>query len=362
MSAEPVPRAVPPAQPAAPASAALTVRAFRTADRDRWNAFVLRMPEGTFFHRAEWAQVVERSFGHRSHYLVAERGPTLTGVLPLVEMRSRLFGHALVSTPFCVYGGILATDDAAGSALTRAAADLARALGVDHLEMRNRARSHPGWPVKNLYVTFRRPIDADSERNLQAIPRKQRAVVRKGIKEGLRAEIDADARRHYRLYSESLRNLGTPVFARRYLDCLVETFGADCEVLTVVHRSGPVASCLSFYFRDEVLPYYGGGTTAARTLGGNDFMYWQIMERARERGSRIFDFGRSKVGTGAYDFKRYWGFEPQPLHYEYLLVNAREMPDLNPANPKYERLIRTWRRLPLAVTHVLGPPLARHLG
>ena len=220
--------------------------------------------------------------------------------------------------------------------------------------MRSRARSHPAWPVKDLYVTFRRPIDADPDKNLQAIPRKQRAVVRKGIKEGLRAEIDRDASRHYRLYSESLRNLGTPVFARGYLDRLLQAFGDDCEVLTVAHASGPVASCLSFYFRDEVLPYYGGGSQAARQLGGNDFMYWEIMERARQRGCRVFDFGRSKRGTGAFDFKRYWGFEPEPLHYEYFLVGATELPNLSPTNPKYERMIRLWRRLPLGVTQLPG--------
>ncbi len=349
------------AAPAA-AEAPLTVRAYREEDRAGWNAFVLGRAEGTFFHRAEWSAVVRESFGHEPHYLLAERAGALTAVLPLVEMRSLLFGSALVSTPFCVYGGILASDEQSHAALTAAACELAQRLRVDHLEMRSRARSHPAWPVKDLYVTFRRPIDADPDKNLQAIPRKQRAVVRKGIKEGLRAEIDRDASRHYRLYSESLRNLGTPVFARSYLDRLLQAFGDDCEVLTVAHASGPVASCLSFYFRDEVLPYYGGGSQAARQLGGNDFLYWEIMERARQRGCRVFDFGRSKRGTGAFDFKRYWGFEPEPLHYEYFLVGATELPNLSPTNPKFERMIRLWRRLPVGVTQLLGPPLARHLG
>jgi FemAB-related protein (PEP-CTERM system-associated) len=347
---------------ATPVAAPVTVRAYRVEDRAAWNAYVFANPEGTFFHRAEWCDVLQKSFGHRGHYLVAERGGVVAGLLPLVEMRSRLFGHSLSSTPFCVYGGVLAQDSATHQALTVAASELAHRLGVDHLEMRNRTRRHPGWVAKELYVTFRRPISADSEQNMLAIPRKQRAVVRKGIKEGLKAEIDGGTARHYRMYSESLRNLGTPVFARRYLDELLAAFGADCEILTVVHASGPVASCLSFYFRDEVLPYYGGGTTTARQLGGNDFMYWQIMERARERGCRMFDFGRSKQGTGAYDFKRYWGFEPEPLQYEYLLVKAREMPNLSPTNPRYERMIRTWRRLPLAATQLLGPPVARYLG
>jgi FemAB-related protein (PEP-CTERM system-associated) len=341
---------------AAPAVAEspLTVRAYREEDRAGWNAFVLGRAEGTFFHRAEWSAVVRESFGHEPHYLLAERAGALTAVLPLVEMRSLLFGSALISTPFCVYGGVLASDAASEATLIAAACDLARRLGVDHLELRNRERKQPDWPARDLYVTFRRPIGDDAEQNMLAIPRKQRAVVRKGIKEGLRAEVDADAARHYRLYSESLRNLGTPVFSRRYLEILLRTFGSDCEVLTVTHRGAPIASCLTFYFRDQVLPYYGGGTPAARQLGGNDFLYWEIMERARQRGCRVFDFGRSKRGTGAFDFKRYWGFEPEPLHYEYFLVGATELPNLSPTNPKFERMIRLWRRLPLGVTQAAG--------
>jgi FemAB-related protein (PEP-CTERM system-associated) len=347
---------------AAAGHAAPVVRALDEPDRESWNAYVRAHADGTFFHLAQWRDVLARAFGHATHYLLAERGGAVCGVLPLAEVRSRLFGHALVSTPFCVYGGVVASDVEADDALTRAACDLARSLGVGHLEMRNRRRRHPAWPVKDLYVTFRRTISDDPERNLSAIPRKQRAVVRKAIKTGLTAELDDGVERHYALYSESLRNLGTPVFARRYLEILRESFGTDCEVLTVMHGVQPVASCLSFYFRDEVLPYYGGGTVAARGVGANDFMYWQIMERARDRGIRIFDYGRSKRGTGAFDFKRFWGFEPEPLYYEYFLVNSATVPDLSPVNPRYERAIAAWRRLPLPITRLLGPPLAKYLG
>jgi FemAB-related protein (PEP-CTERM system-associated) len=344
------------------ASAPALVRPATEADRTAWNGFVFAEPQATFFHRFEWCDVLGRAFGHRSHYLLAERAGRIVGVLPLAEVKSALFGHSLISTPFCVYGGIVATDAAAFSALEQAACELARRLGVDYLEMRNRARRHEGWPGKDLYVTFRKPIDEDSEKNMLAIPRKQRAVVRKGIKEGCAAELDPGVERHYAMYSESLRNLGTPVFSRRYLEVLREVFGADCDVLTVTHQGTPIASCLNFYFRDEVLPYYGGGTLAARAVGGNDFMYWEIMERARQRGCRLFDYGRSKLGTGAYDFKKFWGFEPEPLHYEYFLVRAAAMPNLSPTNPKYDRMIQLWRRMPLWLTQWLGPPLARHLG
>ncbi len=343
-------------------AAACTVAPFQSSDLARWNAFVLGHPQGTFFHRAEWQQVLVRAFRHKTHYLLAERGGQVCGVLPLAQVKSALFGHSLVSTPFCVYGGILSADAAAHAALEKAACELGRQLGVDYVEMRNRQRSHPEWPCKDLYFTFRRPIDADAEKNMLAIPRKQRAMVRKGIQKNLRSELDAGTERLFAIYSESLRNLGTPVFSPRYLQILQETFGADCEVLTVLADTQPIASVLSFYFRDEVLPYYGGSVTAARAVAGNDFMYWQVMERARERGSKVFDFGRSKRETGAFDFKSNWGFEPEPLCYEYFLVKARSMPDLSPKNPKYERMIHLWRRLPVPITRLVGPPVARYLG
>jgi FemAB-related protein (PEP-CTERM system-associated) len=339
-----------------------SVRPFQASDSAAWDAYVRAHDSGTFFHLAAWQDVLREAFGHRCHYLLAERDGRIVGVLPLAQVKSLLFGNALVSTPFCVYGGIVADDADAHDALEAEACRLARDLGVDHLEMRNRERRHPDWPCKELYVTFRKPIDADSEKNMLAIPRKQRAMVRKGIKEELRAEIDQDVGRMYDMYSESLRNLGTPVFSRRYLEILQRTFGTDCDIVTILKGDRAVASVLNFYFRDEVLPYYGGGTQEARAVAGNDFMYWQVMDRARERGCRTFDYGRSKKGTGAYDFKTYWGFEPQQLYYEYFLVRRKEMPNLSPTNPKFSKAIELWRKLPLKLTQLVGPPVAKYLG
>lgn len=334
-----------------------------TSDRaTAWDDYVRAHLEGTFFHLSAWQQVLKRAFGHRCHYLLAEADGRICGVLPLAEVRSMLFGNALVSTPFCVYGGIVADHEAAFLALRDRACGLARELGVDLLEMRNRRRVHPTWPVKELYVTFRKSILPDAEANMLAIPRKQRAMVRKGIQNELNAGVDSSADRCYDIYSESLRNLGTPVFSRRYLRILQETFGADCEVLTVEKAGEPVASVLSFLFRDEVLPYYGGSRSSARSLAGNDFMYWQVMERARQQGRKLFDYGRSKRGTGSFDFKKNWGFEAEPLFYEYFLVKAKDVPNLSPTNPKYKLFIRLWQKLPLPVTRIVGPWLARYLG
>lgn len=331
-------------------------------EKQRWDTFVETCPEATFFHKAGWKDVIERSFGHATYYLYAETDRNIEAVLPLGHIHSRLFGNALISAPFCVYGGIAAGSEQAREALNSEASKLARELSVDYLEMRNRNPCCPKRPRKDLYVTFRKEIDPDPEVNLKAIPRKQRAVVRKGIDSGLYGVIDSDPDRFYKIYAESVRNLGTPVFSKLYFTALLEIFAGSCEILTIENQGLAVSSVLSFYFRDEVLPYYGGGTATARGLMSNDFMYWELMRRAVSRGVRIFDYGRSKKGTGSYRFKTHWGFSPQPLHYEFDLVQSRQMPDINPLNPKYRMFIGLWRKLPLPLSILIGPAISRNLG
>lgn len=341
--------------------APLEVAVLERSPDPHWDAFVEREPEGTFFHLSGWKSVIERSFGHATRYLYAHRGGEIEGVLPLGHLRSRLFGHSLISVPFCVYGGTLARTTEARDALEAAALDFAKEVGVDYLELRNLKPQHPDWHHKDIYVTFRKEIDADSDKNMKAIPRKQRAIVRKGIDSGLTATVESDVRELHRIYAESVRNLGTPVFSERYFRNLKETFGDKCEIAIVRHGGQALAGVMSFFLRDVVYPYYGGGTKAARQFHANDFQYWALMERAVQRGVRVFDYGRSRRETGSYHFKRHWGFEPEPLHYEYALVRARSLPDVSPNNPKYKLFISAWKRMPTVAHRVIGPWIARNL-
>jgi FemAB-related protein (PEP-CTERM system-associated) len=188
-------------------------------------------------------------------------------------------------------------------------------------------------------------------------------MVRKGIERGLVSDIDSDVERFFTLYADNQHRHGTPPLAREYFQALMETFGDDCEILTVLDASGtPVSSVMSFYFRDEVLPYYAGDDIRARALAANDFKYWELMRRAAERGIRVFDYGRSKRGSGSFLFKKNWGFEPQPLNYEYCLLQRNAIPQNNPANPKYRAFIGVWRRLPRPLVNRVGPAIVRYLG
>ena len=341
----------------------IRIKALDSAARSAWDRFVEADPRGTFFHRAGWKEVIERSFGHDCHFLQATRDDRITGVLPLVHVSSRLFGNALISAAYGVYGGPLARDPASLHALNEAAVRLAGQLDVDYMEYRLRAPSVLPWARNSgLYVTFRKRLAADPETVLRTVPRKRRAMLRKAQALGLQSEIDGDVRRFYRVYSRRVRDLGTPVYPLAYFRTLLDVFGADCEVLTVVRRGTPLSSVISFRFRDEVLPYYGGGLDAARRCAANDFMYWEVMRRACAEGFQVFDFGRSKLGTGTFAYKSIWGFEPQPLHHEYLLLRQSEMPNVNPLNPKYALWVALWRRLPLFVANGLGPLISRGLG
>jgi FemAB-related protein (PEP-CTERM system-associated) len=333
------------------------------SDSARWDEFVIAAPDATFFHRAGWRKIFEDVLRLKSHYMIAERNGKIAGVLPLVHQKSILFGNALISVPFCVEGGPLAVDAAARSALDGAAITLMEERRASYVEFRSRKAFRPGWSAKsNLYATFSRTIVPDNNANLQAIPRKQRAVVRKALDSSLVSEVDDRVDRLYRVYAESVRNLGTPVFPKRYFSALSSYFGSDCDIVVVLDGGVPVSAVMNFYFRDTVMPYYGGGITAARRTGANDLLYWEVMRRAAQRGYRRFDFGRSKAQTGAFAFKKNWGFEPEWLEYEYYLKPGTALPDKNPTNPKYRIFIEMWKRFPVPLANFLGPFLIRGLG
>lgn len=340
------------------------MRRFRESDGARWDDFVQRSEHATFFHRVGWKRVIEESLRHPTYHLLAEREDQLVGVLPLVHVRSRLFGNALISSAFCVEGGPAALDDEACSALTSEAVALADKLDVDYLEFRCPTAEEHGWRSQStLYAGFRREIDRDLDEAMRAIPRKQRAMIRKAQRNSLVGVVDENVERFYSVYATSVRNLGTPVLPRSYFASLKAEFGDACEITTVLHEGRPVSSVMSFYFRDSVLPYYGGSTEEARDLAANDLMYWEVMQRGHARQCRWFDFGRSKAGTGAFAFKKNWGFTPQPLTYCFHLRRGRhELPGINPLNPRYRLFIWGWQRLPLAISKIIGPKIARLIG
>jgi FemAB-related protein (PEP-CTERM system-associated) len=345
----------------------LTVRAYLNSDAQAWDQFVQGAANATFCHRDGWGRVIERVWKHTPQHLVAESGGSIKGVLPLFHVKSRLFGSMLISTPNAVYGGVVADEAGARKALIEEAKVLAARLRVDFLELRDAfetgtAEDHD-LHRKDLYFSFAHPITTDEDALLKTFPRDIRTMIRKGSKHELSAQLGRAELldEFYEVYATSLRNLGTPVFPKRLFAEFLREFPNHSDILLIRQGDKVAGGVLSFYFRDTVLPYYGGAYVEFYRAGINNFMYWELMRSAAARGFTRFDFGRSKVGTGAYEFKRGWGMEVKALPYQFYLVRAKEMPNLNPTNPKFELLINVWKRLPLGVTKRLGPLIVKNL-
>lgn len=297
--------------------------------------------------------------------MLAENNERLVGVLPLFEQKSWLFGHNLVSTPFCVYGGALADDVNIRKKLEAAAYKLGCELNVDYVELRdkNDIESEAPW-VKHCHHTgFQLPLPDEPNAIMASIKRKQRTVIRHSLKNNLRWDNSDNFEVCYDIYAESVRNLGTPIFSPKLFPKLNEIFADHCETALIYDQDQrPVSSVLSFYYKDHVMPYYGGGKQEARALKSNDFMIFQLMHVAQQKGVSLFDYGRSKNNSGTYHYKKHWGMEQHPLNYKVALVKAKSLPNLSPNNPKYKYFIKAWKKLPLPLSRRIGPMLSKYLG
>lgn len=350
----------------APVNAATVARAVDLRDRAecaRIEGFCAETG-ASLFHRPAWLLAVEAGTGQRAAGLVAERLGTITGWLPLTEVRSALFGTALVSSGFGVGGGILALGDDTAQNLAVAAERRALQGGFASIEVRGGPVPDEWHSWSDKHCGFERALAGDDEAELLAIPRKARAEVRRGLGFGHRVTVGrgpGDLAAHYACYSESVRNLGTPVFPKALFRAMLEAFPDSSDILTVWQGETPLASVLSFYHGGAVLPFWGGGSFAARGARANEVMYYELMLHARRKGMQRFDFGRSKTGSGPFAFKKNWGFEPQPLTYGAWSVPGAPARNIDPTDASYSRKIELWKKLPLPIANILGPWIARGL-
>lgn len=327
-------------------------------------AMMVDHPDATVFHSPAWLSAVEAATGHRALVVVAERAGECVGVLPLTDARSALFGRALVGSGFAVDGGALLADQAAAGPLAEAVA----AFATDRqspVELRG-GPALPGFEeAPATHVTFARDIAGDRDALLKAIPRKQRAEVRRSFTRGLTISTGTDLVHrdaHHATYAASVRNLGTPVFPRRLFDEVLDAPGLESDITVVRGSDGePLSAVLTLYHRGTAMPYWGGGVRAARDARANEALYFAVMEHAVERGCTRFDFGRSKVDSGPAAFKKNWGFEAVPVvgwRHTPVGVAPRDVDSTSDANAWKTR---AWARLPLPIANRLGPLIARGL-
>ncbi|SER60992.1 FemAB family XrtA/PEP-CTERM system-associated protein [Sphingobium sp. YR768] len=335
------------------------------AEIDDW---VRAHADSTPFQRPGWIMGVQAGTGQKAKMLVARSGAgEILGVLPLTYIRSALFGRALVGSGFAVDGGILTTHRQVGEGLANAAWTLAEQLGCATMELRGgEAPVGAQWQEKaDAYLGFARPLAADDEAELKAVPKRHRAEIRKGLGNGLDFEMGRDKRLrdiHYRLYAHSVHNLGTPVFPRALFDAVLDRFGDDADIAVASKDGKPLSAVISLYHGGACMPYWHGAADGARAMRSNEFLYFSLMRAARERGCSVFDFGRSKVGTGPAAWKKTWGFEGEPLGYYLRTAPGKETRDVNPLSPQYRRKVELWKKLPESIANLIGPHIARGLG
>jgi FemAB-related protein (PEP-CTERM system-associated) len=340
-------------------------------ERD-WTRYVSSHPSSTLFHTLIWRDAVEDAFGHRSRYLTAWRDDRLVGIFPMAQVKSHFAGTILVSVPYAVYGGTLADDPSAHQGLLEAAVALTERTRAQWLDIRSIEPQWPDLAVAKRYVTFRKRLPDDPDRVLSELPRKARAAARQARdRYGLTARFDdVHLDLVWSLYSKSMRRLASPNYPARFFRALMErTAPASAgrnEIRHVVqvieHDHRPIAGLISFIFRDTLMPYFAGCDERFEKYHPNNFMYLSAMEMGVRMGCREFDFGRSRIdNTGSYNFKRFQGFEPTPLHYQYYVPQNGRVPDLAPDNGRLALGRMVWPHLPLTLTRPLGSWLSRSI-
>src|SRR5271165_5184416 len=340
---------------------AVTIKDFCSAIADEWDLFIASSPQATPFHSTAWMRSLQKTFDYENLSFYAERNGRITGVLPLFLVSNWIIGRCLISTPFADYGGICVEDEESADALAAHAVETGVAEKIDFLELRHKTgKPRPKFHIKDLYVSFATELATEPEAQFKRLPRDTRYMIRKGEKAGLELRSGFEQLpEFYELFTLNWRRFGTPVFSPQWLETLVHEFQGGVD-LTMVRANGrPVAGVFSFRFRNTLFPHYSGASPDANTLAANNFIYWELMKSAINQGLRRFDFGRSKKGTGAYQFKAAWNMQVDPLEYQVCMIRRTSPPNFSPANPRFALAANLWSRMPLKATTWLGPHVVR---
>ena len=349
------------------ASAPASTRVAVCTDATAWDEYVTAHPDAFGSHEWAWRGIFEGVFGHTCHYLAARTvSGAIEGVLPIVEIRSLLFGRSMTSLPFLNFGGVLASSEAVARQLVESAGELAQSRGCRHVELRHVGRVFDDLTCRQHKVTMRLSLgggasEAGSENLWDRIDRKARNQVRKAQKSNLTVERGGVelVPAFYQVFSRNMRDLGTPVYPVRLFDAIMRRFPDRARIIVVRLDSGPVAAGLTIRTREMVEIPWASSIRDYNHLCPNHLLYWHALETAEAERAGVFDFGRSTPGEGTFKFKEQWGAAPVQLNWEYWLAPGARIPDHSPKNPKLQAAIAAWKRLPLPLANVIGPRVVR---
>jgi FemAB-related protein (PEP-CTERM system-associated) len=338
------------------------VRCATADDATRWDEFVSQHFGAVNYHRWNWQEVISRSFGWNPHYLLAESDGQIKGILPLFDKKT-IFGSALVSVPFFSTGGMIADSDEVARSLLDAAIAHAKEIGAERIELRQRSECNLGIPVSTHKVTLVAPIPSDPEERMRGFDTKMRTHIRRSLKFGLEGELGGNdfVEDFYSLFAAKMRDFGTPVYAVAFFRNIFQEFPTETFIYRVRYQGQTIAATFLTAFKGSVEANWSSSLPQFSSLKPNVFMYWMAMSALADRGYRSFDFGRSTVGSGTYNFKRQWNTEEIPLHWYYWADGHDLANQDNRERPLIKTAMWIWRRLPVGLTRSLGPYIARDL-
>ena len=338
---------------------------FEDKDASKWNKFVTTSTNTHCYHQIGWKEVIEKSFGHKTYYLFSEDNDgKIAGILPLVHLKSYLFGSFMVSLPYFNYGGICAEHEESYSSILNESINLANREGVTHIEFREMRPVENGLQKKETKVSMLLPLPQSAENLWNSIGSKLRSQVRRPEKEGMYHRIgrEEELDTFYEVFSENMRDLGTPVYSRTFFLNVLKAFPSSSWVCSVYTKDGKaVASGFLVGFKDTLEIPWGSSLRGYNSLSPNMLLYWTCLKFACDSGYRVFDFGRSTPNEGTYKFKEQWGAKPLQLYWYYWMQGDKAMPELNPHNPKFTLAINIWKKLPVGLTKLIGPPIVKNL-
>ena len=345
----------------------IRVRSADTSDSLAWDSYVLTRDDAGPYHLYAWRQAIEKAYGHRAVYLLAEDGKhTVKGVFPLFMIKPPLSRGVLVSLPFCDYGGALASDADALAALHRSAYTHAQNLHAG-LELRLRKPEPPlfnGFHVGAQFNKARMLLDlpSSSQELWGGFKSKLRSQIRRPQKDGFAfvlgsGELVDD---FYSVFAVNMRDLGSPVHSREWIEAVVEAFGERSHVGIVRAGSKPVAGGIILELNGLVAIPWASALREYNRSSPNMLLYWGFLAYAADHGFTLFDFGRSTPDEGTYRFKEQWGAKPCALHW-YTQDSSHPIKKIINARGIRPLIDKAWSCLPQGVTDVLGPLVRKYL-
>lgn len=343
----------------------MNIRRYSPSDKKAWDDYVMSSGSSSCYHLTGWKDVIEKSFGHKTYYLISEEeNGKINGILPVAHLKSRLFGNFGVSLPYFNYGGVCAETIEAGNGLLQTAGDIARSEGMEHVELRQICSLPTELPVKTAKVSMRLPLPLTSEELMKSFPSKLRSQIKRPLQESMYSGVTGrdGLDDFYAVFSRNMRDLGTPVYAKSFFMNILTTFPENSWICTVYTKEKyPIASGFLVGFKKILEIPWASSLRAFNRLSPNMLLYWSVLAFACEQGYAFFDFGRSTYGEGTFKFKEQWGAKPSQLYWYYWLKEGNSMPELNPDNPKYKAAITLWQKMPVGITRFIGPHIVKNL-